>query len=247
MAHGQLEKMSIEGQIAKFSQKETPQYDSGYYNLTISCTADGTVERSFYTHFVGWADESRRVELRAASLVKPDVMLEHFRVIGIKCWIVEKPEELYLHYFLGGPALIEPTLSEEFLADELGPIAATAHGSGLGFEHIQTTLKEVTTKAPSKKLRMQVLQRDSGRCRVCGQSPNEDSNITLHLHHIRPWAKGGTTTLSNLISLCHTCHGGLDPHYNLFIANLQSHPDLVDGEMIESIKRYRARIKQVNE
>ena len=33
------------------------------------------------------------------------------------------------------------------------------------------------------------------------------------MHHIRPWAAGGITEERNLITLCHTCHNGLAPHF----------------------------------
>jgi hypothetical protein len=35
----------------------------------------------------------------------------------------------------------------------------------------------------------------------------------LHVHHIKPWGEGGLTEEENLITLCHTCHIGLEPHY----------------------------------
>ncbi len=36
--------------------------------------------------------------------------------------------------------------------------------------------------------------------------------LELHVHHIRPWAEGGLTEIANLITLCGTCHRGLEPH-----------------------------------
>lgn len=37
-------------------------------------------------------------------------------------------------------------------------------------------------------------------CALCGSSWN------LHIHHIIPRSRGGTTTLDNLIRLCEHCH-----------------------------------------
>ena len=67
-------------------------------------------------------------------------------------------------------------------------------------------------RAPTPKIRMQVLKRDDRRCRICGRRPDDNSDLELHIHHIRPWEKGGITDPSNLITLCHTCHKGLMPH-----------------------------------
>lgn len=61
---------------------------------------------------------------------------------------------------------------------------------------------------------MQILKRDGRRCRICGRNPDNHVDLELHLHHIRPWEKGGVTDPKNLITLCHTCHSGLDPHHD---------------------------------
>ena len=69
-------------------------------------------------------------------------------------------------------------------------------------------------KAPTPKLRMSVLKRDRYRCVVCGRSPDNHTDVELHVHHIRPFGQRGLTTEPNLLTLCHTCHKGLDPHYS---------------------------------
>jgi 5-methylcytosine-specific restriction endonuclease McrA len=48
-------------------------------------------------------------------------------------------------------------------------------------------------------IRKEVVARDGGKCRSCGSPATE-------VHHILPLSRGGTTTKSNLISLCHGCH-----------------------------------------
>lgn len=48
-------------------------------------------------------------------------------------------------------------------------------------------------------IRKKVLERDNYKCVKCGQPAQE-------VHHLIPLSKGGTTTLSNLISLCKDCH-----------------------------------------
>lgn len=53
-------------------------------------------------------------------------------------------------------------------------------------------------------LRRAALVRDGFRCRECGSS-----GTVLEVHHIRPRRDGGPDTISNLISLCHTCHDSI--------------------------------------
>ena len=67
-------------------------------------------------------------------------------------------------------------------------------------------------KAPGRtinwRLRATVLIRDNCICRMCGASPAKDAGVTLHIDHVIPWSKGGTTTLDNLQTLCSACNVG---------------------------------------
>jgi 5-methylcytosine-specific restriction endonuclease McrA len=38
---------------------------------------------------------------------------------------------------------------------------------------------------------MRILKRDRRRCRVCGRSPDDFVDVTLHVHHIVPWSRSG--------------------------------------------------------
>ena len=60
----------------------------------------------------------------------------------------------------------------------------------------------------STTLRYLVLNRDRFRCALCGRSPLTDPSVELHLDHIIPFSKGGTTTSENLQTLCRECNMG---------------------------------------
>ena len=51
-----------------------------------------------------------------------------------------------------------------------------------------------------KNFKQACLVRDGFKCRPCG------ATSSLQCHHIRPRANGGTDKLSNLMTLCQTCH-----------------------------------------
>jgi 5-methylcytosine-specific restriction endonuclease McrA len=50
------------------------------------------------------------------------------------------------------------------------------------------------------ELKAQVLQRDAWKCQCCGTASN------LHVHHIPHRSHMGSDELSNLITLCASCH-----------------------------------------
>ncbi|MBN1556191.1 MAG: HNH endonuclease [Phycisphaerae bacterium] len=58
------------------------------------------------------------------------------------------------------------------------------------------------------KLRLKVLQRDNFKCVFCGASPANQSNIQLHIDHIKPFSEGGKTEYNNLQTLCQNCNWG---------------------------------------
>jgi HNH endonuclease len=57
-----------------------------------------------------------------------------------------------------------------------------------------------TTKAQKKE----ILRRDG-----CCQTPGCPNTVWVHLHHLKPYSKGGQTEPSNLICLCSGCHRNL--------------------------------------
>ncbi|MEH2071667.1 MAG: HNH endonuclease [Nostoc sp.] len=204
---------TFEAKILEIARKQ-PNSEAQYYSITFTANSSGEVFSSCYSHFVGWENSERRIELRAASLVKADTILNFYRSIGESCLVIDSFEEVAIFLLYGGHGLVEKTVAKNALADELKPQPCIWTNEFGGFKHPLSLPKEVFNRAPSPKQRMRVMQRDDFRCRVCGRRPADYVDVELHIHHIRPWAQGGITQDENLITLCHTCHKGLDPHYN---------------------------------
>ncbi|MCL0091946.1 HNH endonuclease [Dehalococcoidales bacterium] len=61
-------------------------------------------------------------------------------------------------------------------------------------------------KAVSEKVRYQVFNRDTFRCRACGRGA--DDGVKLTIDHIIPVDWGGTNDMSNLLTLCEECNRG---------------------------------------
>lgn len=60
-------------------------------------------------------------------------------------------------------------------------------------------------KAISKRVRFEVMKRDSFTCQYCGKSAPE---VILHIDHIKPVSKGGNNGILNLVTSCQSCNLG---------------------------------------
>lgn len=87
---------------------------------------------------------------------------------------------------------------------------------------IEQTRKEMETAEYQRRrerslmtdsLRYDVMKRDGFKCCICGASAKEDG-IKLHVDHIIPVSKGGTTVMSNLRTLCNHCNMGKSDKYD---------------------------------
>lgn len=60
-------------------------------------------------------------------------------------------------------------------------------------------------KSITKKIKFEILKRDSFTCQYCGK---EAPNVVLEVDHINPICKGGGNDLFNLITSCYDCNRG---------------------------------------
>ena len=74
--------------------------------------------------------------------------------------------------------------------------------------------KHKSSRDINLRLRFKVMQRDNFKCCICGKSPATSPNVTLHIDHIKPWSKGGETTIDNLQTLCSDCNLGKSDLYD---------------------------------
>ncbi len=65
--------------------------------------------------------------------------------------------------------------------------------------------REMARQSLSKKLRFEVLKRDSFQCQYCGASA---PNVLLQIDHVKPVTNGGTNDVLNLITSCTDCNSG---------------------------------------
>ncbi len=75
-------------------------------------------------------------------------------------------------------------------------------------ENTATNPPIIQTREVNLRLRWKVMRRDNFKCCLCGASPAKDPSVELHVDHIIPWSKGGSTTMDNLRTLCSKCNLG---------------------------------------
>ena len=63
-----------------------------------------------------------------------------------------------------------------------------------------------------ENLRKATILRDNCKCMMCGKK-----NCKLEVHHIKPKRLGGSNTISNLITLCKSCHDKTENKEELFM------------------------------
>ena len=183
-----------------------------HYAVTLTADEEGRAEVGTQSVWVGMSDTSPRRELRRACAVIGSRMLQRWREVGTLGLAVSCREEMGIFLYLGGNAVVEEALARDFFPSIFGQWEVVPTGIGRTTE-IERVDSSALRRAPTPKLRMRILQRDNYRCRVCGRRTEDDTDVQLHVHHFIPWAMGGLTDERNLVTLCHTCHSGLDPPF----------------------------------
>lgn len=224
-----------------------PADGSTYFAITLIAYEDGSVVYKAQSAFSGFDDDKPHYELRTASEVIPDKMLALWKSLKMPGIVVNNTKDMFVYSIVGGNAIVEKSICEKFFPSIFKEVKMVPTGL-VTSSPIHEVEEEEFRRAPTPKLRMKILKRDNYRCRVCGRSSEENVDIVLHVHHFIPAEKGGLTNESNLITLCHTCHYGLDPHFDTQLSDIFQETFTELNEVISDephveyglgVKRYR--------
>lgn len=251
MADTSLIKVGISDRLrAQLERMRSAPERFQYYALDLTASPDGRILWGGQTEFVGFTESKPLREIRRPHLVYGQRMLDRWRKLGMPGLAVYDQPGLSLFLHLGGNAVIEKRLAKRWLADVLRPQEVAPAGA-LGFRSLASVDPSALKHAPTQKHRMRILKRDRYRCRICGRKPDEDVDIELNVHHFQPWELGGLTVDWNLLTLCRTCHKGLDPHYerdliNIFPEACEMKP--LDNRRVDhftGVRHYQAIVKKL--
>lgn len=240
-----MNKSSI-ADLVKVISTRIPDPQLDYFAITLICRDDNIVEWGSFSEWAGYADKDKKIELRKASLVKTEGYIKYWREPGLGCVVINNVDEMNLFFLIGGLGLIEENVAKQTVPEFL-KACPTVNIKDNGFTSVRDLPNTIFNRAPTPKIRMKVLKRDNHRCIICGRRATDHVDLELHVHHIRPWADGGLTDGNNLTTLCHTCHNGLDPHYDSHLYNLLRNSEQSNVEEFITnhklgVLRYRQRM-----
>jgi hypothetical protein len=215
-----------------------------YYRLTRLATDDGKLLKSLDTQWVGFTQSRPRREIREASRLDGPKCRSNLSSMGQTCLLINSEEELSLWYAFGGHAVIIEEVAKARLASDIAPREVAQASGAVGFVDILSLESAQLQHAPSKAMRMKVLNRDGRRCFICGRSPANHVDLELHVHHIVPWGNGGITEQENLVTLCGTCHGGLVPHFDWgLVVSVKEMHYTEEPEYLKQLQNYQLYVR----
>jgi hypothetical protein len=225
---------------------------SKYYGVTLGADEDGGIWSGGFTRWKGYADDEGRLEVRALAVVNAMPVAKIWKQLEQPFMVVNTPAQFVQWCLSGGNALIQKKLLEKHMPWAIEPDPCV-YEPGMGFASAADIPSNAFKRAPTPKLRMAVMKRDRYRCVLCGRNASDNVDVELHVHHIRPFGQRGLTIERNLLTLCHTCHKGLDPHYEWSLHGLighrskdtagQSPNEARRDEYLRSVDRYRKAIR----
>ena len=217
-----------------------------YFRLTRLATDDGMLIKSCDSHWTGFTESRPRREIREATLLDGPMCRKNLNSIGQTCLLINTETELRFWYAFGGHAVIVEDVARKRLSAELAPSEVAQASGAIGFVDAQSLTSGQLQHAPSKNMRMKVLTRDGRRCFICGRSPANYVDVELHVHHIVPWGTGGITEQENLVTLCGTCHDGLDPHFDWSLAfDVKDKHYSEEPEYFEQLQNYQQCVRRL--
>lgn len=215
-----------------------------YYFFGFFADSEGRPTHGYQTEWIGYSEGPPRREIRQASLVLPRETMQALASAGTPGLLVNRADDLPILWVFGGYGVVERRAAESLYPGFHKPKEMARDSSELGFQSVSSLDKAALLHAPSKRLRVQVLKRDQARCVLCGRSPADNVDVQLQLHHVIPWGKGGLTEARNLLTLCHTCHGGLDPHHDEFLRRFVEKGEATGHTYAEELFGYRQALRR---
>jgi len=232
----------------RLHRSREPSTDKNWFLFQLSASADHRIDVGCFSVWAGQSKDRPRRELRKPRVVYPIPCIRMLQDTYERPLVVDDDDSLLIWVLLGGVALITEDMAREVFPEDCEPHEVGRVASRPGFIGVDGLPKAALRRAPTPKVRVEVLLRDKRRCRLCGRSADEDVHAHLESHHGIPWGGGhsGLTLPENLFTLCKTCHIGLPKSYLELLDALDARPwprgDAARASYFEEVGYYREAI-----
>jgi uncharacterized protein YjbI with pentapeptide repeats/5-methylcytosine-specific restriction endonuclease McrA len=115
-------------------------------------------------------------------------------------------EELYVHH------IVPLSVGGDNNLSNLATLCEMCYRAAPDDELRQLSDNEYLYPEDWSVLRKQAYARNNYECQNCGAKGGRDGTEQVHAYHIVPLSVDGNNNLSNLATLCDTCHGLIHPH-----------------------------------
>jgi len=201
--------------MAVMSLRKSPAGDTDYYFVTVRPLRDSLVSCGVYSQFVAFSVRNEHWEIRRASTIHYEWLRVVLQKLGGSA-----PELVHDEWGLarlmqrgGNCTIVTSEIMGMHLSRLLQPTECVRDIDCFvpTFDPPTDTLPRTV---PTRRQRANVLRRDGRRCTICGRSPLHHVDLELDVHHVLPVRRHGPTVEENLLTLCGTCHAGLNPDHD---------------------------------
>ncbi len=193
--------------------------DKDYYQISRWLDKDNFIKTSINSTWCGFTEDKPPREIRKGRKLRTQEDLKSVEYLGQSVLVINSIEDMKYFYIFNGIAHIINEVAILFFRDLIEP-REVVYIEGHGYNFVKDVDNYLLNRAPTRRLRMEVLKRDNFKCRICGRNPRDYVDVELNVHHIKPFSEGGLTEKNNLITLCKTCHDGLYPHFDYSLYSL---------------------------
>ena len=176
----------------------------GAYVFDLHLLCGGYAYFSTLTGWNGFGDHGR--EFRQPVLANVANFIKALELIGQPHFLIRDQSDYEYWLAHRGWAIVSEEVARSAMPQWLKNQLCLKSAANT-FTDVNLCSPNALNHSASRGKRAFVIDRDGGRCLLCGASVED--GIRLTMQHIRPFSTGGETTTRNLVAFCESCNQSL--------------------------------------